>query len=56
MNIFKKIVEWFKSSCCGNDLIDTDYLSGSNPFDYQDEYFYTIKIEDSLSYSDTDSS
>lgn len=47
MNIFKKIVEWFKSSCCGNDLIDTDY---------QDEYFYTIKIEDSLSYSDTDSS
>ena len=46
MNIFKKIIDWFKLSCCNNNLIDDEY---------QNDYFYTIKIEDSLSYSDSES-
>ena len=49
MNIFKKIIDWFKLSCCNNNLIDDEY---------QNDYFYTIKIEDfedTLSYSDSES-
>jgi len=45
MNIFKKIIKWLKKSCCSNHLID----------EYQPDYFYTVKSEDSLSYSDSES-
>jgi len=44
MNIFKKIIKWLKKSCCSNDLIVDEY---------QNDYFYTVKSEDSLSYSDS---
>ena len=52
MNIFKKIIKWLKKSCCSNELVLVD--------EYQPDYFYTVKSEDSLSedslsYSDSES-